>query len=45
MQEQQIKEKIKETNGKTVLTETDTCRSDTCCTSATKSLDNKQGQL
>ena len=45
MQEQQIKEKIKETNGKTVLTGTDSCCSDTCCTSATESLDNKQGQL
>jgi hypothetical protein len=44
MQEQQIKEK-KETNGTTVLIETDTCCRDTCCTSATESLDNKQGQL
>ena len=42
MQKQKIKEK---TYGKTTsLTETDPCWSDTCCTPATESLDNKHTQ-
>jgi arsenite methyltransferase len=39
MQEQRIKEK---TYGKTSLTETDSCCSDTCCTPATESLDMQE---
>ena len=42
MQNQKIKEK---THGKTTsLTETDACCSDTCCTPATESIDNKHTQ-
>ena len=42
MQNQKIKEK---THGKTTsLTETDACWSDTCCTPATESIDNKHTQ-